>query len=103
VGQGVVAEDRGLSEPLQPEDLGTDRVMIGKMKVTRTTDEGLDKVLKAINFTGNPESDITLIVRQCGNILSCVTLTRQTPQTQKSAMLSCPCWLTLLQFADYKT
>ena len=34
-----------------------------------------------------------------------VTLTRQTPQTQKGALLSCPCWLTPIQFAQavYKT
>jgi len=32
-----------------------------------------------------------------------VTLTRQTPQTQKSAMLSVPAWQSLLQFAVYKT
>ncbi len=32
-----------------------------------------------------------------------VTLTRQTPQTQESAMLSVPAWQSLLQFAVYKT
>jgi hypothetical protein len=32
-----------------------------------------------------------------------VTLTRQTPQTQKSAMHSVPAWQSLLQFAVYKT
>jgi len=31
-----------------------------------------------------------------------VTLTRQTPQTQKSTMLSVPAWQSLLQFAVYR-
>ena len=58
--------------------------------------------IKTEKHTGDTRTEDALML-EYSRLLSQQGDTRQTPQTQKSAMLSVPAWQSLRQFAVYKT